>query len=170
MLQYIRQGDQLSHHILAEAVWPIRTCGHTWHDAAHIIILHTMLRVCLILYVPCGVADLGRFTQMLLDGGRVGSKQIVPAAFVEDSLTSTDTLKAAMNGNFYGLPWPGAAFHNTFFLDPSRKALYNYGAFGNLLYVDYDASTTCVLLSAWEKPNDQIQEWMSALQQLVSSL
>lgn len=116
------------------------------------------------------VADLGRFTQMLLSGGKVNNKQVVPAAFVKDSSTATPSLKEAMNGNFYGMPWPGAAFHNTFFIDPDRRALYNYGAFGNLLYVDFDAEATCVLLSAWEKPNEQIMEWMKALQDLVVSL
>ncbi len=115
-------------------------------------------------------ADLGRFTNMLLNKGKVGNKQVVPAAYIEDSIVSTSCLREAMNGNFYNMPWPGAAFHNTFFLDPDRKATYNYGAFGNLLYVDHDASACCVLLSAWEKPNEQIQEWMSALQDLVKSL
>jgi len=115
-------------------------------------------------------ADLGRFTNMLLNKGKVGNKQVVPAAYIEDSIVSTSCLREAMNGNFYNMPWPGAAFHNTFFLDPDRKATYNYGAFGNLLYVDHDASACCVLLSAWEKPNEQIQEWMNALQELVKSL
>lgn len=116
------------------------------------------------------VADLGRFTQMLLDGGKANNKQIVPADFVKDSSTATPALKEAMNGNFYKMPWPGAAFHNTFFIDPDRQAVYNYGAFGNLLYVDFEAEATCVLLSAWEKPNEQIMEWMKALQNLVKSL
>ena len=117
----------------------------------------------------CGT-DLGRFTNMLLHKGRVGSRQVLPAAFVEESATSTPSLQHAMNGSFYGMSWPGAAFHNTFFLDPERKAIYNYGAFGNLLYVDFDASACCVMLSAWEKPNEQIMEWLSALQDLVKSL
>ncbi len=95
---------------------------------------------------------------------------MVPEAYIEESLTSTASLREAMDGNFYGMQWPGAAFHNTFFLDPERKATYNYGAFGNLLYVDHDAGTNCVLLSAWEKPNEQIMEWMSALQKLVKSM
>lgn len=115
-------------------------------------------------------ADLGRFTNMLLSKGKVGHKQVVPAAYLEDSVTSTPSLREAMKGNFYNMSWPGAAFHNTFFLDPDRKATYSYGAFGNLLYVDHDASACCVLLSAWEKPNEQIMEWMSALQKLVKML
>ena len=107
---------------------------------------------------------------MLLNMGKVGDKQVVPSAFIEHSIESTERLQTSINGNFYGMSWPGAAFHNTFFLDPARRAIYNYGAFGNLLYMDYDASASCVLMSAWEKPNDQILEWMEALQQLVKTL
>lgn len=116
--------------------------------------------------------DLGRFTNMLLHKGKVGDRQVVPAAFIEDSATKTPSLCEAANGRgvFPGMSWPGSAFHNTFWLDPERKATWNYGAFGNILYVDFDASATCVLLSAWEKPNDQTEEWMAALQELVKSL
>ena len=109
---------------------------------------------------------------MLLNKGRVGDKQVLPAAFVEDSATLTSCLQDAANGRgvFPGMSWPGSGFHNTFWLDPKRRATFNYGAFGNILYVDFDASATCVLLSAWEKPNDQTEEWMHALQELVKSL
>ena len=114
--------------------------------------------------------DAGRFTNMLLNYGKVEGKQVVPENFVRDSLESSDSLRSAMDGNFYGMSWPGAAFHNTLFLDPHRRACYSYGAFGNLLYVDYDASASCVLMSAWEKPNDHIMETMTALKELVQSL
>jgi CubicO group peptidase (beta-lactamase class C family) len=114
--------------------------------------------------------DLGLFVQVLLDEGRAGNQQVIPPDYVKQSSTSTAELRESMNGNFYGFPWPGAAFHNTFFLDPERRANYNYGAFGNLLFVDWDNQAACVLLSAWEKPNEQIMEWIATLRDVTAAL
>lgn len=115
--------------------------------------------------------DLGRFGLMLANGGRVGDRQVVPAAFLDDSRKLTPALQDAYKTDFYGNPWPGVAYHNTFFVDARRPGMtVNYGAFGNLLVVDPQHHMVGVLLSAWPKPNDGVMNWINAFSSIADAL
>ncbi len=113
------------------------------------------------------IGDTARLGQMLLDDGRVGDTQVLPADFVRDCRTNTPELAAAYKSKFYGHDWPGVAYHNTFFLEPdSPGATINFGAFGNLIRIDPADRTVCVHLGAWETQHGPVMHWISALRDL----
>ena len=115
--------------------------------------------------------DTGRLGLMLANHGRVGDQQVVPEAFVKNSRTLTPQLQGAYKGTFYGQPWPGVAYHNTFFIDANRPDVtVNYGAFGNLLVVDHKADMVGVLMSAWAKPNEDVMQWIGAFNAIGDTL
>ena len=110
--------------------------------------------------------DIGRLGQMLVDNGKVGPRQVVDEEFLRDSRTAKPHLD--IGNMFYGNAWPNIAYHNTFFIDPKRpQATWNFGAFGNLLYVNPANRTVGVLLSAWESPHRNVMRWIDVVQTLT---
>ncbi len=99
--------------------------------------------------------DLGRFGQMLLDGGTANGQQIVPAAWITDSYTAApDTReKFAASGNNSWLP--GGGYRNQFWLPYSgRDVLLCLGIHGQLIWVEPARRLVAVKLSSWPLPQD----------------
>ena len=99
--------------------------------------------------------DLGRFGQMLLDGGAVGSEQVVPAGWIADSLAggADSREKFAASGNAAWLP--GGAYRNQFWLPGNgREVLLCLGIHGQLIWVEPARQLVVVKLSSWPLPQD----------------
>ena len=90
--------------------------------------------------------DYGRFGQMLLQKGRVGDRQLVPAAWVTDIANADQSLF----GEPYTRACPNGAYRNQFWIeDVNRPGFMARGVFGQLIYVDPGHDMVLVKLSSW---------------------
>ena len=92
-------------------------------------------------------ADLARVGEMMRLGGAAGSRQVLPATFVEDTLRNGDAV-AWHQGD--GTPLlPGGRYRNQWYStgDPGSP-FYATGIFGQWLYVDPARAVTIVKLSS----------------------
>ncbi len=99
--------------------------------------------------------DLGRFGQMLLDGGTVDGRPVVPAGWIADSYAGgSDTReKFAASGNDSWLP--GGGYRNQFWLPyTGRDVLLCLGIHGQLIWVEPARRLVVVKLSSWPLPQD----------------
>ncbi len=98
--------------------------------------------------------DLGRFGQLLLDGGVAQGRQVVPAGWLADSLAgSADTRDVfALSGNGNWLP--GGGYRNQFWLPGGREVLLCLGIYGQLIWVEPARELVVVKLSSWPVPQD----------------
>jgi hypothetical protein len=98
--------------------------------------------------------DLGRFGQMLLDGGTVDGRPVVPAAWITDSyaggLDTRERFAASDNA------WlPGGGYRNQFWLPYSgRDVLLCLGIHGQMIWVEPARRLVAVKLSSWPLPQD----------------
>jgi CubicO group peptidase (beta-lactamase class C family) len=99
--------------------------------------------------------DLGRFGQMLLDGGMVNGEQVVPAGWIADSLAGAadSREKFAASGNATWLP--GGAYRNQFWLPGNgREVLLCLGIHGQMIWIEPARRLVVVKLSSWPLPQD----------------
>jgi CubicO group peptidase (beta-lactamase class C family) len=93
--------------------------------------------------------DYGRFARMLLDGGRVDDRQLVPSAWIEET-------RSGKGGVFEGIylnALPRGAYHNQFWIvDPVRRTYLARGIFGQFIYLDPSIGYAAVKLSTWPTP------------------
>lgn len=91
--------------------------------------------------------DYARFAEMITKGGSFNGRQIVPAAWVEETRSGGNH---AIFGDIYREVLPNGAYHNQFWIeDVDRPVLVGRGVFGQLLYMDQDNDFTAVKLSSW---------------------
>lgn len=118
--------------------------------------------------------DAARFGFMWLNEGRSNGKQVLPAAFVQDTRHGSEDAKQAFSGNFFGLmDSPGKMYHNqTWNLDEKRGTILMYGAGGQIIFIDPPAQLVCIVLSHWPGPfmPDRVQAWFNALHAVRSRL
>ena len=82
--------------------------------------------------------DLARFGQLLLDDGRVGERQVVPAAWLADAYTPTPDVREAFARTDNEPMLPGGWYRNQFwFFHPeSGPVLLCLGIHGQMVFVD----------------------------------
>ena len=90
--------------------------------------------------------DYGRFGQVLLEDGRVGEAQIVPADWIADIHNADPNLF----GEPYTLTAPNGAYRNQFWIeDVDRSGFMARGVFGQIIYVAPEYDMVFVKLSSW---------------------
>ncbi|MFM8312466.1 MAG: serine hydrolase domain-containing protein [Ilumatobacteraceae bacterium] len=108
--------------------------------------------------------DMGRFTEMVRNGGVADSRRVVPAAWIDDLLTAGDP--AAWRGNEYEsmLP-PGGRYRSQWYLADERGTqAMAVGIHGQWLWFDRDLGVTVVKLSS--RP-DASNDWSDAVEQAM---
>ena len=104
--------------------------------------------------------DLSRFGLLLLQGGAVDDKQLVPIEFLRDIRSGgEDSREAFLAGLEPELPLTPMAvssiYRNHFWVpEQGRRQLLCIGIHGQLLYVDPDNDTVVVKLSSWPTPRN----------------
>jgi CubicO group peptidase (beta-lactamase class C family) len=91
--------------------------------------------------------DLARFGQMLAQNGHYNGKQIVPSAWVEDSICGNDEVKALFAAGDYAEMIPGGHYRNQIWADSSRGLLVCIGIHGQTIYVNQTTGVVVVKLS-----------------------
>ena len=101
--------------------------------------------------MSAALRDLGRFGQMILEGGRVHGEQIVPADWIEDTRRGgDDASRSAFATSGEGAKRPTWSYRNKWWvLDPERGTIAALGIHGQTIYVDPEAELVGVKLSTW---------------------
>jgi len=100
--------------------------------------------------------DLGRFGQMLLDGGLVpdragGTRRVVPPQWLRRAWAVDSDTRAAFAASPAEWAFPGGWYRNQFWFRPGDHGdvLLGLGIHGQMLHVSRRTSTVCVKFSTW---------------------
>jgi CubicO group peptidase (beta-lactamase class C family) len=101
--------------------------------------------------VCCTLPDLARFGQLMLEGGRWGRRQIVPRAWIDDTLTSDADAVAAFAPSADARELPkGAYYRNQWWIvDPRGPIFQGSGINGQTVFVHVPAKIVIAKLSTW---------------------
>ena len=100
----------------------------------------------------CAAArDLARFGVMLLAGGEVTGRRVVPATWLRESWTADPDILDAFAQSVSGPYLPGGWYRNKFWFVPREHhvALLCLGIYGQMLYVNPGTGTVAAKLSSW---------------------
>ncbi len=100
----------------------------------------------------CATArDLARFGVMLLAGGEVAGRRVVPATWLRESWTADPDILEAFAQSVSGPYLPGGWYRNKFWFVPREHhvALLCLGIYGQMLYVNPGTGTVAAKLSSW---------------------
>jgi len=95
--------------------------------------------------------DLARFGVMLLAGGEVAGRPVVPATWLRESWTADPDILEAFAQSVSGPYLPGGWYRNKFWFVPREHhvALLCLGIYGQMLYVNPGTGTVAAKLSSW---------------------
>lgn len=98
--------------------------------------------------------DLARFGQLLLDNGRVGGLEVVPASWLDDAWQRPDDVREAFARSDNEPVLPGGWYRNQFWFVPTVNgdALVCLGIHGQMVYVNPQTELVAVKLSSWPTP------------------
>lgn len=105
----------------------------------------------------CGtMRDVGRFAQLLVEGGAWGGRQIVPHNWIDECRKGSGWRFQRDNKRAYR----AAGYHNQWWIqDADSGALGAQGMGGQIVYVDPDAEFAAVKLSHWPHDEKYRQRW-----------
>jgi CubicO group peptidase (beta-lactamase class C family) len=101
--------------------------------------------------ICCTLRDLARFGQLMLDGGRRGRRQVVPRAWIRDTLTPDDDTVAAFTVTEDAREFPpGAYYRNKWWVvDPGGPIFMGSGINGQTVLIHGPANVVIAKLSTW---------------------
>ena len=90
--------------------------------------------------------DYARFGQAMLEGGCVDGAQVIPAAFVDDTMRGA---RRPFNDDSR-VSLPNGAYRNQFWIeDAERETILARGVFGQLIFIAPELDLVAVKLSSW---------------------
>lgn len=93
--------------------------------------------------------DLARFGRLVLDGGVVDGREIVPAEWLQDTLAGGDDSADAFAPDEHSAELPGGHYRNQWWVPAGRRVFVGRGIHGQFLFVDRGTRTVIALLSTW---------------------
>ena len=101
--------------------------------------------------ISCTLRDLARFGMLLHGQGRRGNDQVVPSAWIVDTLTPDDDTAAAFEGSLDAREFPrGAYYRNQFWvIDPDAPIFLCSGIHGQSVLIHGPADVVIAKLSTW---------------------
>jgi CubicO group peptidase (beta-lactamase class C family) len=98
--------------------------------------------------------DVARFGRLLLDGGVVDDREVVPASWLADAWDRPDDVRAAFAASANEEVLPGGWYRNQFWFVPKPlgTALVCLGIHGQMVYVNRETRLVGVKLSSWPTP------------------
>jgi hypothetical protein len=101
--------------------------------------------------VCCTLRDLARFGQLMLDGGRWRGRQVVPRAWIRDTLSADPDTVAAFAGTGDARELPEGAFYRNqwWVIDPTGPVFQGSGINGQTVLVHGPARVVIAKLSTW---------------------
>jgi CubicO group peptidase (beta-lactamase class C family) len=96
--------------------------------------------------------DFGRVGQLFLNGGSVGTRQVVPRAWIEECRRPNPK---PFHPTSYGADLPGASYHNQWWAIDGRS--FALGIHGQMIAIDQQAGVVVVFNSSPPEPNATAQ-------------
>jgi hypothetical protein len=109
--------------------------------------------------LAASVADLARFGQLLLDGGAVGERQVVPRRWIASTWAHDADVRQAFAASGAEAFLPGGWYRNQAWLRPGPfgDQLLCLGIHGQLVRVDPRTRTVAVKVSSWPTAQDPVR-------------
>ena len=99
------------------------------------------------------VDDLAKFGQLVLNGGAMGARDIIPANWIHDTLTRGS--RTAWRKGDFGTMLPSGRYRNQWYQIGNREQCYMaLGIHGQWLYINPDSSMVIAKLSSQPEPVD----------------
>jgi CubicO group peptidase (beta-lactamase class C family) len=98
--------------------------------------------------------DLARFGRLVVDGGAVDGRQVVPAAWLDDTLAGAEDSAAAFAADEHAGELPGGHYRNQWWVPADGATLLAMGIHGQFLIADRASRTVMAVLSTWPTPLD----------------
>ena len=99
--------------------------------------------------------DFARFGQTMLDGGRAGGRQVIPAAWIDD-------VRRGPHGLFNDTgreSLPDGRYRNMFWIeDAARQTHMCFGVFGQLIHISPECDMVVAKLSSWPDFIDRVHQ------------
>jgi CubicO group peptidase (beta-lactamase class C family) len=113
-------------------------------------------------YVGAGmnasIRDLANFGLMMIHDGVLNGRQIVPSAWIADTLKGDGSSKACFAKGAYGAVMPGWHYRNQVWVASSEPALMlAIGIYGQFVYMDKARDLVIVMLSSQQMAMDVIR-------------
>lgn len=108
--------------------------------------------------------DLARFGQLMLQEGRRGGRQVVPRAWIRDTLTPDAETQTAFTATEDAHEFPGGAYYrnNWWVIDPRGPIYTGSGIYGQSIFVHVPARVVIAKLSTWPvawSPEYSLRTW-----------
>jgi len=102
--------------------------------------------------------DLARFGQLLLDGGRAGTREVLPSEWLARAWAVDAESRAAFLASPAEISFPGGWYRNAFWFRPGDygDVLLCLGIHGQMIHVSRRTRTVCVKLSSWPSPQEPV--------------
>jgi len=111
--------------------------------------------------LSCSLRDLARFGLMLVQGGRLGSVQVVPEWWLDDVRRNGDTAAFAAAAETWedGGDYSGCSYRSCFWVreSPEHTVFSAVGWLGQRVYVNPDAGVVVAMFSS--APQELYEEW-----------
>ncbi len=106
--------------------------------------------------VSASLRDVARFGTMLLQRGRVGESEVVPASWFEDTFKPPADVRDAFAASDNEPYLPGGWYRNQFWCIPGDNGpiLMCLGIHGQMIFVEESTQLVGVKLSTWPLPQD----------------
>ncbi|HEU5267862.1 MAG TPA: serine hydrolase [Jatrophihabitans sp.] len=106
--------------------------------------------------ISAALRDLARVGALVLrDGVALAGEQVVPAAWIADTLTGDADSRAAFAAGPVEVGMPGGMYRNQFWLPyPDDNVLLCLGIHGQMIYVNRSAELVAAKLSCWPLPQE----------------
>ena len=98
--------------------------------------------------------DLARFGQLLLDDGRCNDRQVVPSAWISDTLSGSDHLRTLFAAYRGSKNLPGGHYSNQLWANRDAGTMFCIGIHGQFILTDKRTGAVIVKLSSHPKPSD----------------
>ena len=101
--------------------------------------------------VACTARDLSRLGRLMLTSGVLDGKEIVPSAWVSDTVGGGDPMAAT--GSVYHRVHPNGSYRNQWWVTGNdRGSVYAAGIHGQFIWIDPPSNTVIVKFSSWPDP------------------
>jgi CubicO group peptidase (beta-lactamase class C family) len=112
--------------------------------------------------ISVSLRDLARFGRMVLAGGTVDGRRVVPAAWLEDTLAGGPDSAAAFAQDEHSADLPGGHYRNQWWVPAGRQTFLGQGIHGQFLFADRASSVVIGVLSTWPTSLDE-GRWRRAI-------
>jgi CubicO group peptidase (beta-lactamase class C family) len=162
-----------------------RVTGKSWHQLAHELVwskigaeseaniwLDTEGQGAAAGGMSSTLRDAARFAELMRNGGRVGTEQVVSPAAIAALRQSADNSAAAAVGNVALLRVrPGMSYKSYWYqVNDGKGSLEALGIFGQHIYVNPTDAITIVQLGSFTGPAPDPKNWSGVQQAIVSAL